>query len=118
MGMAMPTELEVEDDEDTRQAVAGCLRDAGHRVTALGDLDAALAALAEARVDAIVTDAARAGGGEAPDLWHVPDALQAAAPGVPHVFANHRARGFVDVLPKPFDLDALVDVVGRCLAPR
>lgn len=127
MGLARPTVLVVEDDEAIREMVTECLRDEGHRVIAAGGLDAALAALATARIDAIITDADLAGGGDAPDLWHAPERLRAAAPGVPivissayppHVFADHRARGFAGTLPKPFDLDALVAVIERCLSPR
>jgi DNA-binding NtrC family response regulator len=116
--------LVVEDDRDNRALIAACLRDAGYRVIQSANLDDALAALAAGGIDAILTDADLDGAWRTAAPWQVAERLRAAAPGVPVVvmtahradlFRDHAARGFAGVLPKPFDVDALVGVVRRCL---
>lgn len=124
MGTHAPTVLVVEDDEDTRRVMAVCLQGEGYHVVEAAEAEAALAALASERVDLILTDAALTGTWDSRAPWRVPARLRRAAPAIPivvcsahapRIFAEHAARGFAGFVPKPFDLDALLGAVARCL---
>jgi DNA-binding NtrC family response regulator len=113
--------LVVEDDDETREAVAGALRDLGYDAAVCPD---ARAARAHADVDIVVTDIRMPGesglelcaeiAGNRPDL---PVILMTAFGDTRTVSLGLRA-GASDFLAKPFSLSDLGDAVGRALERR
>jgi two-component system response regulator HydG len=116
--------LVVEDDDDTRAAVAGTLRELGHNVAPFSNARAALTALEERQFDVLVSDIRMPGTdglqlcanvvGNYPDL---PVVLMTAYGDSTAVVQGLRA-GAVDFLPKPFSLDDLKQAIERALARR
>jgi len=113
--------LVVEDDDETREAVAGALRDLGYDTTACHD---ARSARSHSDVDIVVTDIRMPGesglelcadiAGNRPDL---PVILMTAFGDTRAVSMGLRA-GASDFLAKPFSLSDLGDAVGRALERR
>lgn len=113
--------LVVEDDDDTREAVAGALRDLGYDATVCHD---ARSARSHSDVDIVVTDIRMPGesglelcaeiSGNRPDL---PVILMTAFGDTRAVSMGLRA-GASDFLAKPFSLSDLGDAVGRALERR
>ena len=119
--------LLVEDDPEIAEMIGEILGHEGYRLTTVATERHALAVLAGARYDLVLTDALAE---PAPDeeRWTVVERLLAAAEGVPVVictahdprhFADFAARGFSGLIVKPFDLDDLLQPIARLLAsPR
>jgi DNA-binding NtrC family response regulator len=113
--------LVVEDDDETREAVAGALRDLGYDAAGCPD---ARTARAHSDVDIVVTDIRMPGesglelcaeiAGNRPDL---PVILMTAFGDTRAVSLGLRA-GASDFLAKPFSLSDLGDAVGRALERR
>lgn len=113
--------LVVEDDDETREAVAGALRDLGYDAAVCPD---ARTARAHSDVDIVVTDIRMPGesglelcaeiAGNRPDL---PVILMTAFGDTRAVSLGLRA-GASDFLAKPFSLSDLGDAVGRALERR
>jgi len=113
--------LVVEDDDETREAVAGALRDMGYDASVCPD---ARSARAHNDVDVVVTDIRMPGesglelcaeiAGNRPDL---PVILMTAFGDARAVSLGLRA-GASDFLAKPFSLSDLSAAVGRALARR
>ena len=113
--------LVVEDDDETREAVAGALRDMGYDASVCQD---ARSARAHSDVDVVVTDIRMPGesglelcadiAGNRPDL---PVILMTAFGDTRAVSLGLRA-GASDFLPKPFSLSDLGAAVGRALERR
>jgi len=113
--------LVVEDDDETRDAVAGALRDLGYDATVCHD---ARSARSHSDVDIVVTDIRMPGesglelcadiAGNRPDL---PVILMTAFGDTRAVSAGLRA-GASDFLAKPFSLSDLGAAVGRALERR
>ncbi|HWZ93141.1 MAG TPA: sigma-54 dependent transcriptional regulator [Polyangiaceae bacterium] len=113
--------LVVEDDDETREAVAGALRDLGYDAAVCTD---ARGARAHADVDIVVTDIRMPGesglelcaeiAGNRPDM---PVILMTAFGDTRTVSLGLRA-GASDFLAKPFSLSDLGDAVGRALERR
>jgi len=113
--------LVVEDDDETREAVAGALRDLGYDATVCHD---ARSARSHPDVDIVVTDIRMPGesglelcaeiAGNRPDL---PVILMTAFGDTRAVSLGLRA-GASDFLAKPFSLSDLGDAVGRALERR
>jgi two-component system, NtrC family, response regulator AtoC len=113
--------LVVEDDDETREAVAGALRDLGYDASVCPD---ARTARAHSDVDIVVTDIRMPGesglelcaeiAGNRPDL---PVILMTAFGDTRAVSLGLRA-GASDFLAKPFSLSDLGDAVGRALERR
>jgi len=113
--------LVVEDDDETREAVAGALRDLGYDATVCND---ARSARSHSDVDIVVTDIRMPGesglelcadiAGNRPDL---PVILMTAFGDTRAVSMGLRA-GASDFLAKPFSLSDLGDAVGRALERR
>ncbi|MCA1855660.1 PAS domain S-box protein [Massilia oculi] len=102
----------VEDEDSIRASTAALLAHLGHRVQAAADAEAALA-LIGADTDVLVTDVQLPGmSGDA-----LAAQAHARAPGMRIVFAtgNGEVANWPDavVLRKPYDLDALLRVLGR-----
>ncbi len=116
--MAAARILLVEDDAGIRDSVAECLELEGYEVSAVANGSDALAWLSREVPDVLLVDLVMPvmTGGELlarmkadPRLAAVPAVLMTAAipaPGAPVPKADA-------TLPKPFDLDALLEVVGR-----
>ena len=114
--------LLVEDDEDNRELMAEVLEAAGFVVTPAPTGQEALAALAAAAVDVVVTDVGL------PDIGGVElaGAVKRLAPGVPVVavtgygerqdISGARGREIDAVLVKPVEPDALVQLIGEVVA--
>jgi len=113
--------LVVDDDDETREAVAGSLRDLGYDATVCGD---ARSARTHSDVDVVVTDIRMPGesglalcadiAGNRPDL---PVILMTAFGDARAVSLGLRA-GASDFLAKPFSLSDLGAAVGRALERR
>jgi DNA-binding NtrC family response regulator len=113
--------LVVEDDDETREAVAGALRDLGYDASVCPD---ARTARAHSDVDLVVTDIRMPGesglelcadiAGNRPDL---PVILMTAFGDTRAVSLGLRA-GASDFLAKPFSLSDLGEAVGRALERR
>ncbi|HTA88956.1 MAG TPA: sigma-54 dependent transcriptional regulator [Polyangiaceae bacterium] len=113
--------LVVEDDDETREAVAGALRDLGYDASVCPD---ARTARSHSDVDIVVTDIRMPGesglelcaeiAGNRPDL---PVILMTAFGDTRAVSLGLRA-GASDFLAKPFSLSDLRDAVGRALERR
>lgn len=117
--------LIVEDDPDARERIRRCLRDEGHRVAVAATHRQALDALAHARFDLVVLDAAatepeddrRASAARVRELVGYTPIVLYAAPRDGDLDAL-RERGFHDPVLYPFDLDELCAAVRRALSPR
>jgi CheY-like chemotaxis protein len=104
------------------------LEAAGYRVEVSPTHAAALAALAAARYALFLADTEGPIVADAdPAHWRSVEAVRAAAPGTPVVifsahdpraFRGSQERGFAGLLSKPFDLDALLRIVGAIVGPR
>ncbi len=115
--------LLVEDDASISDVVSTALGDEGYRVTVAPDFTQAVAGLTAARFDFVLADTLGASvRREEADRWRELDRIRALAcdtPVVlftahnPQLFANFRAHGFHDLLPKPFSLDDLSAIVSR-----
>jgi two-component system nitrogen regulation response regulator GlnG len=114
----------VDDDRSVRYVLAEALRDAGYRVHAFADADAAMAAIADAESpDLVFTDVRMPGTGgldflaalrkRTPEL---PVVVMSAYPAIATTAGAFRG-GAHDYLAKPFDLDAAVALAARAL-PR
>jgi DNA-binding NtrC family response regulator len=116
--------LLVEDDPDQRQLVAGMLRAEGYLVVEAGEPEGALAELARAPVDLVLSDW-RLGSGDGMELLA---RVRAEHPGTGFVMATaygsiaHAVEavraGADDYLPKPFERGALLLAVQRTLRGR
>ncbi len=121
--MSAPRILLVEDDTGIRDSVAECLELEGYRVSAVANGSDALEWLSREVPDVLLVDLVMPvmSGGELlarvkadPRLAAVPAVLMTAAlpaPGSPVPKADA-------MLPKPFELDALLDLVGRLAGAR
>jgi len=113
-----PRLLVVDEDPQTRALLALLLGGEGYRV----ELAPALNADAARRADLVVADGRYT---TQAAFEAAAPAIVAAAAGAPVVLlsalaldpAQARAHGFRDLVPKPFDIDELLDTVGRLLAP-
>jgi two-component system cell cycle sensor histidine kinase/response regulator CckA len=108
--------LVVEDDDALRRVLVRVLGDAGHDVLAAADGEEALALVEDGPLDLVVADVVlpRLGG---PALG---ERLRARRPGLPLVFisgwSDAAAEGEgVAILPKPFTMRELEEVVSRAL---
>jgi CheY-like chemotaxis protein len=127
-GRAGGVALVVDDDATIRAAVREALRDAGYRVAAAATLDEAAEALRHARVGLVLADAQPAEvGAPGGDRWAGLERIRELAGAAPVViltadserdFADYDARGFAELLRKPFDLDELLTVARRYLPAR
>jgi len=118
-----PTILVVEADADIRAITAEVLRDAGYRAVAAPTRAAAHTALRAVRF-ALVLSGTLGRGRPPHEHWRALEALRDAAGATPVViftahtparFADHAARGFAGLVPKPFDVDELLAVVRAAL---
>ena len=127
-GKAGGVALVVDDDATIRAVVREVLRDAGYRVVAAATLEEAAEALRHARVGLVLADAQLADvGAPGGDRWAALEQIRALAGGAPVViftaygecdFPDYAARGFAELLRKPFDLDALLATARRHLPAR
>jgi CheY-like chemotaxis protein len=123
---AAPRVLLVEDDPATAALLAEWLRAEGYRPAVARDQAQAAAALAAGRFDLVLADSLyRPGTGGAGDRWAALERLRDLARPAPVVictayspaeFAGYAARGFGALVPKPFRLAALAEVVHGQLA--
>ena len=115
----------VDDDRSIRFVLAAALTEAGYRVTAFASADEALAALAapdSGRMPKLVLADVRMPGMDGLGLL---DQLKAKLPQLPVIIMSAHTDiastagafrgGAQEFLSKPFDLDAAVELVGRCL---
>ena len=122
--------LLVEDEPDQRRLVAGVLAAEGYVIAEAADLPAALAELARAPVDLVLSDwkLALGGNGQPGDGMELLARVRAEHPGtgfvmvtaygsIAHAVEAIRA-GADDYLPKPFDRGALLLAVQRTLRGR
>ena len=115
--LARPTILLVEDDKDIRDLLTTLLRLAGYTTTACRSAEAGLECLREQQFDLVLTDymlPMRSGGwliqqAEAEGLLDATPALLVTA------HPNPAEVEGVEIIPKPFDLDDLVDRVKQKL---
>ena len=117
---ARPSVLVLEPDPDLGAMAGDVLRGEGYLVVPAADLARAEALLVGLRFDVVLADPLRGatGGLGAPsDRWAALERIRdlaAPAPVViftshdPALFAGYRERGFAALVPKPFDLDALL----------
>ena len=122
-----PRVLVVEDHPAAADMLVDVLGDEGYAVVAAVGLAAAEAALAAGRFDLVLCDSLRRSTtGLLRERWAALERvldLAGRAPVVvltayrPDFFADWRARGFAELLPKPFGLDELLATVRRHLAP-
>jgi CheY-like chemotaxis protein len=113
--------LVVDDEPVIREVVADVLRDEGYAVASVGDGKMALDYLGRETPDLILMDVMMPGmdGRQAyvamrsrPDLPNVPVVMMSAAIDLARL--DPSIAGY---LPKPFDLDDLVDLVERLIGP-
>jgi len=121
---ARPTILLVEDDPSIAALICDVLTDSGYRVLVAATPTLGGTILAAFRVGLVLT-AGFHGGGD--DPWAPLAPLVARAGGTPVIlrsahrpaaYADHAARGFAALLPRPFDLDALLALVASVLPDR
>ena len=109
------TVLVVEDDDDTRAALADTLTDLGHSIEVRADGVAALERLGSADFDAVLTDVRMPG---APDGLQLAEWLRANRPATPVLLQTGYTRlptGGFPLLQKPFtpeDLGAALAALG------
>jgi two-component system nitrogen regulation response regulator GlnG len=112
----------VDDDRSVRYVLAEALRDAGYRVQAFADADAALAAVADAETPDLVFTDVRMPGTSGLDFLvalrrkraDLPVVVMSAYTDVATTAGAFRG-GAHDYLAKPFDLDAAVAMAARAL---
>jgi len=119
------TILVVEDDPTIAALVQTCLQDEGYRVVIALHFAQAVDALAHTRFALVLADTLSATQAvRGADRWTLLEQVRALAGYTPVViftahraqeYADFRARGFHDLLLKPFDLDELVATVQRSL---
>jgi CheY-like chemotaxis protein len=115
--------LLVEDDSGIRESVAECLEIEGYEVAALSNGPDALEWLSREIPDVLLVDLVMPlmSGGELLDRVRA-DPRLASVPAVLMTAAIPTARSPVPkadaLLPKPFEMDALLDVVGRLAGAR
>ena len=112
----------VDDDRSIRFVLSAALTEAGYWVTAFASADEALAALEAGRAPALVLADVRMPGMDGLTLL---ERLKASWPKLPVIVmsahtdiastASAFRGGAQDFPSKPFDLDAAVELVGRCL---
>ncbi|MCO5055443.1 nitrogen regulation protein NR(I) [Thermomonas sp.] len=112
----------VDDDRSIRFVLSAALTEAGYRVTAFASADEALVALDSGRMPRLVLADVRMPGTDGLALL---DRLKAKRPQLPVIIMSAHTDiastagafrgGAQDFLSKPFDLDAAVDLVRRCL---
>lgn len=109
----------VDDDASIRWVLERALRQGGLQPRAFEQADAALAALAEARPDVLITDVRMPGTGGLKLLESVrrdypglPVIVMTAHSDLDHAVAAYRGGAF-EYLPKPFDIDEAVALVKR-----
>ncbi len=116
--------LVVEDEAGIRDALAAALVDEGYEVRAAGDGRAALAVLQRWLPHVIVLDlmmpvmdgwAFRAEQRRLDATRHIPVIVLSGARDVP---ASTRQLGVAAAIPKPFDLDTVLDRVGELASRR
>ena len=117
--------LVVEDRPPAAAMLVDFLGDEGYEVVAAVGLAAAEAALAAGRFDLVLCDSLRQSTtGLLTDRWAALERVRALAGEAPIVlmtayrpdyFADWRARGFAELLAKPFGLDELLATVRRHL---
>jgi CheY-like chemotaxis protein len=115
--------LLAEDEPDVRGAIVQSLTADGHRVTRVGTTEEALAALAEERFDAVISDLMLPGAGgeaivrQARRLDPAPATIVITGKLDPHLDEQLRAAGVDIYLRKPFSLlqvrQALIDLLGE-----
>lgn len=115
--------LIVDDDPIIARLVTETLRLAGHHTRCAGSATEALNVLAQVTVDLVLTDALVGTGVEPEtDRWANLECVRRAAGQARVVifsahdadyFTGYRERGFSGLLLKPFDLDALLELVDR-----
>ncbi len=119
---ARPTLLLVEDDPTIAALIREVLTDAGYQVLVADTPTLGGTILATFRVGLVLTD-----GFQGDDPWAPLAPLVARAGDTPvilcsarspAVYADYAAHGFAGLLPKPFDLDALVTLVAEKLPSR
>ncbi len=120
------TILLVEGDPDTAALLQTALDRGGHRVLLARTVAEGRDILAAFRVGLVIAEAQRpvARPDRAVGIWADLDPLAQAAGGAAPIvcsaddqsrYADHVAHGFAAFLPKPFDLDALLVLVGAVL---
>jgi len=109
----------VDDDASIRWVLERAMRQGGLQPRAFEQADAALAALAEARPDVLMTDVRMPGTGGLKLLENVrrdhpglPVIVMTAHSDLDHAVAAYRGGAF-EYLPKPFDIDEAVALVKR-----
>jgi CheY-like chemotaxis protein len=117
--------LVIEDESAVQAVVRECLSGEGYQVAGASTADEAVAALTHARFDLVLADVVGATGARGwPERWAVLEHLRELAPQTPVVLCTglreaalgeYAARGFHDLLLKPFGLDELLAVVQRYL---
>lgn len=115
--------LVVDDDPIIARLVTETLLLAGHHTRCVTSAAEALQVLARTTVDLVLTDALVGTGIEpATDRWaNLESVRRAAGPARVVIFSAHsaeyftgyRERGFDGLLLKPFDIDALLELVDR-----
>ena len=123
-----PAILVVDDDPPILDLVGEALREEGMWAVTARTLPQALAALRAVRFDLILADPL---GSFAPQFageqWGALDSLRDHAGATPvaiftahsqQQFAPYAARGFCDLIPKPFDLDQLIATIRSHLLAR
>lgn len=117
--------LVVDDDPLIQQVVHDCLDAEGYRVAHATTFAEAVDALTHTRFDVILADVLGSATAASADQWTILDEISARAGYTPVVIftahseremADWAARGFRDLLCKPFDLDDLVSTVERHIA--
>ena len=119
--------LLIEEYSELGELVAGYLRDEGCRVSVAAGLAEAEAHLLGARFDLVLTDPFRLGTTElGTDRWTSLRRIRELAGAIPIVicspyspndFGDYRARGFADLLRKPYSATDLLATVRRNLGP-
>jgi CheY-like chemotaxis protein len=124
--MAAGRVLIVEDDEDVRDLVTNALADEGYRTVCAPDGEAALVFMAEEQAqqpDVIILDLSMPymDGKQFAEVYrqlpgeHAPILVFSALRGAREMASQ---LGAADVITKPFDLDDLIQKVGRLTAAR
>jgi DNA-binding response OmpR family regulator len=113
----------VEHDPLLQEIVSHFLCEEGYRVSVAGTLEGAQQALRASRFDLVLTDTSGVSSTETAALcWRVLNQIRDLAGDTPVVivsgqrpeaFSEFGARGYRDVLPKPFTLRALLTLVAR-----
>lgn len=120
--------LVVDDDPVISDLVIESLQLAGYHTARAASADEAVGLLEQLHVDLILTDAlVDTGPNPDGDRWASLERLRGSAGKASVIiftahrrddFAGYRERGFSGLLLKPFDLDDLLDLVGRHLPAR